>query len=194
MSTNGPIKIVFDVYHLYHLPQFDPVIDLLKSDDKFEIFLSTSCRIKQEEKVLTEKILSQKGLQVISEKDEKKRASSIQGLDPDVFICGWSRYDIDHFVTNKTLVGMIYHGIGVKPSYWRDNHERLDLRFVEGPYRIDQLRSHDIETDLVLTGFIKLDPLFNGSGIDSEAIKRELGLDKNKKTIPFCTDFLSQFH
>ena len=92
-----------------------------------------------------------------SEKDEKKRASSIQGLDPDVFICGWSRYDIDHFVTNKTLVGMIYHGIGVKPSYWRDNHERLDLRFVEGPYRMDQLRSHGIETDLVLTGFIKLD-------------------------------------
>ena len=56
MSTNGPIKIVFDVYHLYHLPQFDPVIDLLKSDDKFEIFLSTSCRIKPEEKVLTEKM------------------------------------------------------------------------------------------------------------------------------------------
>ena len=189
MSTNGPIKIVFDVYHLYHLPQFDPVIDLLKSDDKFEIFLSTSCRIKPEEKVLTEKILSQKGLQVISEKDEKKRASSIQGLDPDVFICGWSRYDIDHFVTNKTLVGMIYHGIGVKPSYWRDNHERLDLRFVEGPYRIDQLRSHGIETDLVLTGFIKLDPLFNGSGIDNEAIKKELGLDKNKKTILFAPTF-----
>ena len=67
MSTSAPIKIVFDVYHLYHLPQFDPVIDLLKSDDKFEIFLSTSCSVKQEEKVLTEKILSQKGLQVISE-------------------------------------------------------------------------------------------------------------------------------
>ena len=84
---------------------------------------------------------------------------------------------------------MIYHGIGVKPSYWRDNHERLDLRFVEGPYRMEQLRSHGIETDLVLTGFIKLDPLFNGSGIDNEAIKRELGLDKNKKTILFAPTF-----
>ena len=189
MSTSAPIKIVFDVYHLYHLPQFDPVIDLLKHDNRFKIILSTSCRIKREEKLLTEKILSRTGLQVISEKDEKKRATSIQRLNPDIFICGWSRYDIDHFVTSRTLVGMIYHGIGVKPSYWRDNHKRLDLRFVEGPYRMEQLRSHGIETDLALTGFIKLDPLFSDTTIDNDSIKRELGLDKNKKTILFAPTF-----
>ena len=27
------IKILFDSFHLYHLPQFDPVIDLLSKDE-----------------------------------------------------------------------------------------------------------------------------------------------------------------
>ena len=58
-------------------------------------------------------------------------------------------------MSDKTLVIMIYHGIGIKPSYWRDNNERLDLRFVEGRYRVEQLKGHGIKTDLALTGFIK---------------------------------------
>ncbi|GIQ98193.1 MAG: hypothetical protein CM15mP4_0300 [Candidatus Neomarinimicrobiota bacterium] len=35
---------------------------------------------------------------------------------------------------------MMYHGIGVKPSYWRDNSDRLNIRFVESEYRVNQLR------------------------------------------------------
>ena len=77
-------------------------------------------------------------------------------------------------------MGMIYHGIGVKPSYWRDNHQRLDLRFVEGEYRVDQLRDYGVKTDLALTGFIKLDPLFNGSAPDSDQLKEKLGLDSSR--------------
>ena len=189
MYFSRPIKILFDVYHLYHLPQFDPVIDLLKCDDNFKIFLSTSCSIKPEEKKLTEKLLAEKGVNVVLAKEERERAKSIRKINPDVFICGWSRYDIDHFVPNTTLVGMIYHGIGVKPSYWLDNHPRLDLRFVEGPYRIEQLKSHGIETDLELTGFTKLDPLFNSSKTDYNELKITLGLDTDKKTILFAPTF-----
>jgi len=37
-----PIRIVFDAYHLYHLPQFDPVIDKMIQDDRFEVVLITS--------------------------------------------------------------------------------------------------------------------------------------------------------
>jgi len=37
-----PIRIVFDAYHLYHLPQFDPVIDKMIQNDQFEVFLTTS--------------------------------------------------------------------------------------------------------------------------------------------------------
>ena len=183
------ISILFDAYHLYHLPQFDPVIDLLAQDDRFELFLSTSNEVDQDEKTLTLSILENRPGTVIKADTEKNRSRVIRDLAPDVFICGWSRYKLEEFVPNSTLVGMIYHGIGVKPSYWRDNHNRLDVRFVEGEYRIQQLRDHGIETDLVLTGFTKLDPLFYDNEGQKEKLIKKLGLDLGKKTILFAPTF-----
>ena len=150
-------SILFDSYHLYHLPQFEPLINLLGNDDRFNIYHSTSREIKKEEYELSRSVLINKPGEFISGETEKDRQDKIKALDLDVFICGWSRYDIENFVKDKTLVAMIYHGIGIKPSYWLDNHERLDIRFVEGRYRINQLRDKWVKTNLELTGFIKLD-------------------------------------
>jgi hypothetical protein len=183
------ISILFDAYHLYHLPQFDPLIDLLEKDNRFRVYYSTYSKNRKEEIDICSSILKKRPGKFVFDVDEEKRVKKIRDLDLDVFICGWSRYDLDSFVSDKTLVGMIYHGIGIKPSYWRDNHKRLDLRFVEGEYRINQLRDYGIKTDLALTGFIKLDPLFNGSGPDSDQLKKELGLDSSKKTILFAPTF-----
>ena len=183
------ISILFDAYHLYHLPQFDPLIDLLEKDNRFRVYYSTYSKNRKEEINICSSILKKRAGTFVFDVDEEKRVKKIRDLDLDVFICGWSRYDLDSFVSDKTLVGMIYHGVGIKPSYWRDNHKRLDLRFVEGEYRINQLRDYGIKTDLALTGFIKLDPLFNGSGPDSDQLKKELGLDSSKKTILFAPTF-----
>jgi len=40
------IRILFDSYHLYHLPQFEPLIDLLSNDKRFNIYHSVSRDIK----------------------------------------------------------------------------------------------------------------------------------------------------
>ena len=183
------ISILFDAYHLYHLPQFDPLIDLLENDSRFRVYYSTCSNNRQEEIDICCSILQKRPGKFIFDIDEEKRAKTIHDLDLDVFICGWSRYNIDSFVGDKTLVAMIYHGIGVKPSYWRDNHQRLDLRFVEGEYRVSQLRDYGIKTHLALTGFIKLDPLFNGSAPESDQLKEKLGLDSSRKTILFAPTF-----
>ena len=148
-------SILFDSYHLYHLPQFEPLIKLLSDDERFDVYHSTSREIDKEEYELCVSILKNKPGKLITGKTEQDRKNQIKELDLDVFICGWSRYDLENFVNPRTLVGMIYHGIGIKPSYWLDNHERLDIRFVEGPYRLDQLKAKGIGTDLALTGFIK---------------------------------------
>ena len=55
--------------------------------------------------------------------------------------------------------------------------------------RLNQLREHGIKTDLALTGFIKLDPLFNGLSSESEELNNKLGLDTLKKTILFAPTF-----
>ena len=183
------IKILFDSFHLYHLPQFDPVIDLLSKDDRFQIFHSTAAVNKKEERELCLKILATKPGTIIYSDSEQERAKMMKELDLDFFICGWSRYELDEYISEKTLTGMIYHGIGVKPSYWLDNHPRLNIRFVEGIYRMNQLRSHGVDKELVLTGFTKLDPLFSQNPGFDEKLAQSLGLDASKKTILFAPTF-----
>ena len=183
------IKILFDSFHLYHLPQFDPVIDLLSRDDRFQIFHSTAAVNKKEERELCLNILATKPGTMVYSESEEERAKMIKELDLDFFVCGWSRYELDEYISEKTLAGMIYHGIGVKPSYWRDNHPRLNIRFVEGIYRMDQLRSHGVDKELVLTGFTKLDPLFSQNPGFDEKLTQSLGLDPSKKTILFAPTF-----
>ena len=183
------ISILFDVYHLYHLAQFDPLIDLLENDNRFKIFFSTSSKNRKEEIEICTSILNKRKGSFIFHENENIRKTKIKKLNLDVFICGWSRYEIESYVSKTTLVIMIYHGIGVKPSYWRDNNKRLDVRFVEGQYRIDQLRKHGVDTDLVLTGYIKLDSLFNKNSNYYKDKKESLGLDKSKKTILYAPTF-----
>ena len=183
------IKILFDSFHLYHLPQFDPVIDLLSKDDRFQIFHSTAAVNKKEERELCLNILATKPGTMIYSESEEERAKMMKELDLDFFVCGWSRYELDEYISEKTLAGMIYHGIGVKPSYWRDNHPRLNIRFVEGIYRMDQLRSHGVDKELVLTGFTKLDSLFSQNPSFDEKLAQSLGLDPSKKTILFAPTF-----
>ena len=183
------IKILFDSFHLYHLPQFDPVIDLLSRDNRFQIFHSTAAVNKKEERELCLNILATKPGTMVYSESEEERAKMIKELDLDFFVCGWSRYELDEYISEKTLAGMIYHGIGVKPSYWRDNHPRLNIRFVEGIYRMDQLRSHGVDKELVLTGFTKLDPLFSQNPGFDEKLAQSLGLDPSKKTILFAPTF-----
>jgi len=182
-------SILFDSFHLYHLPQFEPLIELLAHDDRFVMYHSTSRAIPKKEYELCSSILNDKSGEFISGDNEEERKKNIRDLDLDVFICGWSRYDIDQFVNEDTIVGMAYHGIGIKPSYWRDNHARLDIRFVEGPYRMDQLRKKGIETDLALTGFMKLDYLFQENKIDGDSLIHKFNLDTSKKTILFAPTF-----
>lgn len=181
--------IVFDAYHLYHLPQFDPVIELMNNDSRFKVILTTAADNKQEEIDLTQSILKSYGCETVFAGTETERAKKIKHLSPDVFICGWSRYKLEEYVGEKTLVAMIYHGIGIKPSYWRDNYHRLDMRFIEGPLRERQLREQGVETDLQLTGFAKLDPLFNGISPSREDVLKDLNLDQDKKTVLYAPTF-----
>jgi len=183
------ISILFDVYHLYHLAQFDPLIDLLENDDRFKIFFSTSSKNRKEEIEICTSILNKRKGSFIFHENEDIRKTKIKKLNLDVFICGWSRYEIESYVSKTTLVIMIYHGIGVKPSYWKDNNKRLDVRFVEGQYRIDQLRKHGVDTDLVLTGYIKLDSLFNENSNYFKEKEELLGLDESRKTILYAPTF-----
>ena len=182
-------KVLFDVYHLYHLPQMEPVARLMLKNPLFDIYFSTSHETNSEEKFLTTKIFKKNSWNYILGQNEIERQNLIYSMNFDVFICGWSRYPIEKFCSLSTLCCMIYHGIGIKPTYYRDHNQRIDIRFIEGSFREKQLREYGIQTDLELVGFAKLDPLFNGEiGKQSEILK-QLNLDTSKKTILYAPTF-----
>ena len=53
---------------------------------------------------------------------------------------------------------MVYHGIGLKQTYYRDITDRIDIRVVESKERYDILQKQG-QKNLVLTGYSKCDPL-----------------------------------
>ena len=54
------ISILFDAYHLYHLPQFDPLIDLLENDKRFKVYYSTYSQNRKEEVEICSSILKKR--------------------------------------------------------------------------------------------------------------------------------------
>ncbi len=182
-------KVLFDVYHLYHLPQMEPFARLMLKNPLFDVYFSTSHQTDSEERLLTLKIFEQNNWNYILDENEIDRQDQILNLDPDVFICGWSRYPIEKFCSPSTLCCMIYHGIGIKPTYYRDHNQRIDVRFIEGSFRERQLKEYGIQVDLELVGFAKLDPLFNSEIGSQTEILEQLNLDTSKKTILYAPTF-----
>ncbi len=182
-------KVIIDCYHLYHLPQMEPVAKLLIENPEFDVYFSTSHNVDIEERELTLKIFRKNNWKYIIGDSEENRKKLIIELNPDVFICGWSRYPIQDFCGANTICCMIYHGIGIKPSYYRDHNKRLNLRFIEGSFREQQLRKYGINCDLELVGFAKIDPLFNGEIGTQTELLNNFGLDSNKKTILYAPTF-----
>ena len=54
---------------------------------------------------------------------------------------------------------MVYHGIGLKQSYYKDTSSRINIRVVESVARFDELKNYG-HRNLLLTGYTKLDRLF----------------------------------
>ena len=103
MSSNRPIKILFDSYHLYHLPQFDPVIDLLSHDDRFDIFHSTCSDNKKIELDLCLPVLESKPGTLVFAETEEERMEKIRALDLHE-----SSPESAHLIVHKTYMINIY--------------------------------------------------------------------------------------
>jgi hypothetical protein len=167
----------------------EPVARSLIKNPLFDVYFSTSYNTEIEERELTINIFKKNNWKYILGQNEMERENLIYNMNFDVFICGWSRYPIEKYCNPTTLCCMIYHGIGIKPTYYRDHNQRIDMRFIEGSFRKKQLRDYGVETDLELVGFAKLDPLFNGDIGSQTEVLEQLGLDPSRKTILYAPTF-----
>jgi hypothetical protein len=180
------ILILFDIRHLYYLPQFLPVAQVMESEGSFEVYYSAYIDNARRDQQLIKKAILDFSENFIDAESEKVRRSKILSSNFDVTIFGKSAH-ADAYCSANTIAILLYHGIGVKSCYYTDFHPRINVRYVESPYRYDELKRRGITTELVVSGFPKLDPLF-----DIQSDKSTLtipGLDPDKPTVLYAPTF-----
>tara|TARA_B110000014_G_scaffold147563_1_gene102704 strand:- start:8374 stop:9462 length:1089 start_codon:yes stop_codon:yes gene_type:complete len=178
------VKVLFENHHLYYLPNFIPVIEEMRKRGQYEIFASIPHMMDEEEKTTFVSACDKLNINTIIEKSEELRLSKIKDNSFDVVIVG-NVGQLNKIIDDREVSVMIYHGIGLKQSYYNDIDSRIDLRSVESESRMLELVSHGHD-NLVLTGYTKCDPLVTDN---NDLILANLNLDTDLKTILYAPSF-----
>ena len=177
-------KVLFENHHLYYLPNFIPIIDIMNKRKVFDIYASIPAMMPKSEKNIFTNALKEMNIKMIISEDENERVKIIKNEKFNIIIVG-NVGQLNDIVDNDTLAVMVYHGIGLKQSYYNDIDNRIDLRSVESKSRMLELKEHGHQ-NLVLTGFTKCDPLVKSENfLDFES----MGLNPKQKTVLYAPSF-----
>lgn len=176
-------KIFFDVFELYYLPQYLPIfVELNKRGQSDVTFIFYRSKFDN----LVKGIIEAENLNHIWVRSMSE-ANAYYQLKRADWIFFSNRFHYLHEVNEVSKTARIGHGIGAKGSYYSQSDSATTVRFVEGEYKTNRLRSMYPNNKFIDVGFSKLDPIFNGEicGPDLES----LNLDPNKKTIIYAPTF-----
>ena len=180
------LSVLFESHHLYYLPNFLPIIKEMRRRDDYKIFASIPDSISKDEKEIFYQICNDHNILTIVGNGEQDRIQAIKNKEFDVIIVG-NVGKIEEIAANHSLTVMVYHGIGLKQTYYNDIIERIDIRAVESQSRY-QILSSQGHSNLIINGYTKCDPLINKDDqLDEYFLKA--GLDKSKKTILYAPSF-----
>ncbi len=138
-----------------------------------------------EQKILA-KECDELSLKFITSDTESKRVDEIYNKDFDIIFVG-NVGKLNDITNSKTLAVMVYHGIGLKQSYYNDISSRINIRAVESSARLKELKNQGHQ-NLSLTGFTKLDRLLTIKTKTINSIKGNLELE-DKNTILYAPSF-----
>lgn len=156
-------SVLFEVQHLYYLPQFIPIMDELVSRKQYNLYVSLSCSEGESGLDQIKKTLKNKPIQFIRSKTEEQRIAQCRVVAPQILFVG----NIGHLkeiASPSTLIVMVYHGIGLKSSFYKDMDDDIDLYAVESMNRVENMINAGLNREkIVCCGLTKLDPLFSNS-------------------------------
>tara|TARA_B110000438_G_scaffold91421_1_gene90960 strand:+ start:209 stop:1291 length:1083 start_codon:yes stop_codon:yes gene_type:complete len=178
------IKVLFENHHLYYLPNFTPIIDVMNKRMGYDIYASIPAMMAESEKNIFTNALKKMNIKMIVSKDENERVKIIKNEKFDIIIVGNVGH-LNNIVDIDSLAVMVYHGIGLKQSYYNDIDNRIDLRSVESKSRMVELKEHGHQ-NLVLTGFTKCDPLIKSENFLN---LESMGLKAKQKTVLYAPSF-----
>ena len=153
---------------------------MILSED-FEIYVSMPRRNLTLQQSILIKECGNLSIQFITADSEPKRVEKIYNEGFDIIVVG-NVGKLNKIVNDKTIAIMVYHGIGLKQSYYNDSTDRINLRAIESLERFTELKNKG-HKNIILTGFTKLDRLFTLTEADIRSCKKGIHLDKRKKTI-----------
>ena len=176
------MHIIFDVLHLYYLPQYLPVAkELSKRGCHIEFVFYHSAHDNILQDIITKEALTVHWVNTQQEATQLYQAKQANWV---VFANSYPHLAQVHQVSKTVQLG---HGIGPKSSYYKKSDTPTTVRFVEGAYRTQRFKAMYPQDTFIDVGFAKLDPIINGEdiGLDLKA----LGLDPNKPTIAYAPTF-----
>ncbi len=177
--------ILFDVHHLYYLPQFLPVYRVLQARGvacAFVIYRNAELQ------AVLDKVVADENLPVHWVNSVEDARDYYQARIASWLILGNSfKYLDDLPATTRTA--LINHGAGIKGAGHDASMCRVSVRFAEGPYQFQQLQKHYPQGTYVDVGFSKLDPMFNSGIKKPELDLAACGLDPSKSTLLYAPTF-----
>jgi hypothetical protein len=174
-------RILFNVSFIYHKPNFSPLMEVFKEDNRYKVY--ASCENERERRFLfldisrrkeCENEIMRDGIEIIREKE------GFCGV-----ITGDTIRDAKNYMPTKFFY--IGHGTAIKTVVYNNLNKFKDTEYIifpEGEYVKEQYKRFLKGTKSIIEepiGSIKLDPIFRNK-FDREAIVSRLGI-KNKRPI-----------
>jgi hypothetical protein len=181
------LKVLFVIGHEYHRASLDPVYETMKKRGRFDIHFT--CTDEKERRW----VFFQRSL-----KPQVEAGLRAEGLDVtdqrsgfDVVVTGDIFRDPRQY--GDSLLCFINHGTGIKTILYRLLAKHKDTRyviFVEGDYRKRRIEDFGVQgsSEIVVVGYPKLDPIFQGK-LDRNEILRRLRLDRSLPTVLFAPTY-----
>ena len=158
----------------------------MKNRGGYEIYASIPLTMPLEERDIFSDVCKENEISTITAINETTRVKKLKGRKFQIIIVG-NVGTIEQIADPSALVIMVYHGIGLKQTYYRDITDRIDIRVVESKERYDILQKQG-QKNLVLTGYSKCDPLVEYDNSQADILDK-LGLDPTKKTVLYAPSF-----
>ena len=118
--------VLFESQQLYYLPHFLPIVAELRRRQGYQLAASIPKTIDSFEQKRFAQELADLRIEFITGESEAARTRLLRDKGFDVIIIG-NVGRLHDIATEHSLVVMVYHGIGLKQTYYRDTSPRVDL-------------------------------------------------------------------
>ena len=180
-------RLLFKIGFVYHKAAFDPLIELFRNDDRYDVFFALD-----EERMRRFFVNFRHRPPIVDEWVRQGYRFTEEKRAFDVVIAGDTVRDAEAY--GRTLLCFLNHGTGIKNLLYRNLSKHLDTRyqiFVEGRYRVERLQQSGFQgrSEVHLIGLPKLDWYFQGRYRDRAELLRRWGLNPDRPTVLFAPTY-----